>query len=99
MKVLGLALLGLGAAASLSFASATPRPVALSSQNCCEKCKVARYVPPPVGPVESTMLTGAALFEGGLFSAGLLVAMSVRALRRRESVARPAARPALNRIS
>ena len=82
MKAYGLAVLTLAATASVAVGATVRRPVALTSKNCCDNCTVARYVPPSVPVVASTMVTGALFVEATLASAGLLAVLVARRQRR-----------------
>ena len=82
MRALGFAALTLAATASLAVGATVRRPVALTSKNCCDNCTVARYRPPSVPVVASTMVTGALLVEASLASAGMLAVLAARRRRR-----------------
>ena len=86
MRALGFAALTLAATGSLAVGATVRRPVALTSKNCCDNCTVARYRPPSVPVVASTMVTGALLVEASLVSAGMLAVPN-------PSRRRPAPRP------
>jgi len=88
MKALGHALLGLLCAASVAFASSVRRPVALPSKACCETCTVARYVPPMVPPVPTSMVWSALFLEMSVLAAAALGLAFVARLR-------PSAEPSL----
>jgi len=92
MRAFGLAVLTLAATASMAVGATVRRPVSLTSKNCCDNCTVARYVPPSVPVVASTMVTGALLVEASLASAAMLAVLAVRS-RRRPPTASPQPAP------